>query len=88
MIEVCSVAVLTLCCFFFRFRATGSFERNTERNIYYKTIKGPETKKKKNNNTRSERQPNTPQSYPKRAEDKQHLCPLLETPVSYEENLR
>ena len=26
--------------------------------------------------------------YPKRAEDKRHLCPPLETPVSYEDNLR
>ncbi|KAK3771930.1 hypothetical protein RRG08_053911 [Elysia crispata] len=41
----------------------------------------------KNNSTRSERQ-NTPQSYPKKAEDKRQLCPPLETPVSYEENLR
>ena len=51
----------------------------TERNIYYKTTSGPETKI--NNNTRSERQPNTPQSYPKRAEDRRHLCPPLETQV-------
>ena len=27
--------------------------------------------------------PKTPQSYPKRAEDKRQLCPPLETPVSY-----
>ena len=51
----------------------------TERNIYYKTTSGPETRI--NNNTRSERQPNTPQSYPKREEDRRHLCPPLETPV-------
>ena len=43
-------------------------------------------KKKKNNNTRSERQPNTPLSYPKRTEGMRHLCPPLATPVSYEEN--
>ena len=35
----------------------------------------------KNNNTRSERQPNTHQSYPKRAVDRRHLCPPLETQV-------
>ena len=38
-------------------------------------------KRKKTNNTRSERQPNTPGSYPKRAEDRRHLCPPLETQV-------
>ncbi|KAK3791834.1 hypothetical protein RRG08_026737 [Elysia crispata] len=43
---------------------------------------------KKNNSTRSERQLNTPRSYPKRVEDKRQLCSLLETPVSFEENLR
>ena len=38
--------------------------------------------------TRLERLLNTPQSYPKRAENRRHPCPPLETPMSYEENLR
>ena len=63
-----------------------SFHRApTERSICYKTFGGLETK---NNSTRSEWQSNTPQSYPKSAEDKRQFCPALETPVSYEENLR
>ena len=59
-----------------------------KKHLYFTTKLPVARKQKTNNNTRSERQPNTPQSYPKRAEDKQHLCPPLETPVSYEENLR
>ena len=51
----------------------------------YKTFSGLETK---NNSTGLERQPNAPQSYLKSGEDKRHLCPPLETPVSFEENLR
>ena len=47
------------------------------------TRKLPVVWKTKNSNTRSERQPNTPQSYPKRAKDKRQLCPPLETPVSH-----
>ena len=45
------------------------------------TTKLPVARKRKNSNTRSERQLNTPQSYPKRAEDRRHLCPPLETQV-------
>ena len=40
----------------------------------------------KNDSTRSERQLNTPKSYPKRANDKRHPCSPLETPASYEKN--
>ena len=57
----------------------------TERSICYKTFSGSETK---NNSARSKRQWNTPQPYPKREEDKRHPCPPLETPESYEENLK
>ena len=54
-----------------------SFHRApTERSICYKTSSGPETK---NNSTRSERQPNTLLSYPKRAESKRQLCRFIPT---------
>ena len=53
----------------------------TGRNIYYKTISGPETKININTGSERQAQTNTPQSYPKRAEDRRQLCPPLETQV-------